>query len=62
MIESIREELGEVPEEVLADGGYNTPDVLEELEKKQKGIRIYTSQGKTSRNIPSCMWILTQPL
>jgi len=50
MIESIKEELGEVPEEVIADGGYNTPDVIEELEKKEKGVRIYTSQGKTSRN------------
>ena len=50
MIESIKEELGEVPEEVIADGGYNTPDAIEELEKKEEGIRIYTSQEKTSRD------------
>jgi len=50
MIESIKEELGEVPEEVLADRGYNNPDLIEAVEKKEAGIQIYTSQEKTSRD------------
>ncbi|MGD1007268.1 MAG: IS1182 family transposase [Ignavibacteriaceae bacterium] len=50
MIESIKEELGEVPEEVLADRGYNNPDLIEAVEKKEEGIKIYTSQEKTSRD------------
>jgi len=39
MIESIKEELGEVPEEVLADRGYNNPDLIEAVEKKEEGSR-----------------------
>jgi hypothetical protein len=50
MIESIKEELGEVPEEILADRGYNNPDLIEAIEKKEAGIQIYTSQEKTSRD------------
>jgi len=50
MIESIKEELAEVPEEILADRGYNNPDLIEAIEKKQTGIQIYTSQEKTSRD------------
>jgi transposase len=50
MIESIKEELGEVPEEILADRGYNNPDLIEALEKEEEGIKIYTSQAKTSRD------------
>ena len=48
MIESIKEELAEVPEEVLADRGYNNPDLIEAVEKE--AIKIYTSQEKTSRD------------
>lgn len=50
MVESIKEELGEVPEEVIADRGYNNPDLIEEVEKKEEGIKIYTSQEKTIRD------------
>jgi len=50
MIESIKEELGEVPEEVIADSGYNKPDLIEEIEKKEKGIRIYVSQPQTLKD------------
>jgi transposase len=50
MIESIKEELGAVPEEVLADRGYNNPDLIEATEKKEKSIDIYISQEKTSRD------------
>ncbi|MHB9012566.1 MAG: IS1182 family transposase [Ignavibacteriaceae bacterium] len=54
MIESIKEELGRAPEEAVADKGYNTPDLIEEIEKKEsaegKDIQIYVSQEKTSRD------------
>ena len=50
MVESIKEELGEVPEEVITDRGYNNPDKIEEIENKEKGIQIYASQEITSRD------------
>jgi transposase len=50
MIESIKEELKKVPEEILADRGYNSADKIEALEKKEEGINIYTSQQVTSRD------------
>jgi len=50
IIESIKEELGKVPEEVIADRGYNNLDKIEALEKAEEGIKIYTSQGTTSRD------------
>jgi hypothetical protein len=54
MIESIKEELGEVPEEAIGDRGYNNPDLIEAIEKKEsaegEGIKIYTSQEKTIRD------------
>ena len=50
MVESIKEELGQTPEEVIADKGYNAPDLIEAIEKKEKGIQIYVSQEKTSRD------------
>lgn len=54
MIESIKEELGEVPEEAIGDRGYNNPDLIEVMEKKKsaegEGIKIYTSQEKTIRD------------
>lgn len=50
MIESIKEELGQTPEEALLDNGYNTPDMIEE-EEKEKNIKFYVSQNKkTSRD------------
>lgn len=51
MIESVKEELGQAPEEVIADTGYDTPDLIEKIESSaDKGIRIYTTQRKTSRD------------
>lgn len=50
MIESIKEELGQAPEEALADTGYNTLDLIEKLEKKEEGIRLFVSQETTSRD------------
>jgi len=54
MIESIKEELGEVPEEAIADRGYNNPDLIEAIEKKESTeggtIKLYTSQEKTIRD------------
>jgi transposase len=50
MIESIKEEMKEVPKEIIADRGYNNPDKIEAIEKKEKGINIYTSQQITSRD------------
>lgn len=50
MIESIKEEFGEVPKEAIADCGYNTPDLIEAIEKKEKGIEIYVSQQQTPKD------------
>jgi transposase len=54
MIESIKEELGEVPEEAIGDRGYDNPDLIEAVEKKESagggGIKIFTSQAKTIRD------------
>lgn len=50
MIESIKEEFGEVPKEAIADNGYNTPDLIEAIEKKEKGIKIYVSQQQTQKD------------
>jgi hypothetical protein len=50
MVESIKEELREVPEETIVDRGYNNPDLIEAVEKKDEGINIYASQEKTSRD------------
>jgi DNA-directed RNA polymerase subunit N (RpoN/RPB10) len=50
MIESIKEELGEAPQEALADSGYNTPDLIEALEKQEEGTKVYVSQQKTTRD------------
>jgi len=54
MVESIKEELGRAPEEAIADKGYNTPDLIEETEKKESlggvGIQIFVSQEMTSRD------------
>jgi len=50
MVESIKEELGKVPEEAIVDRGYNNPDLIEAVEKKEEGINIYASQEKTSRD------------
>lgn len=50
MIESIKEELGRVPEEIIADSGYDNPDLIEEIENKEQDIQIYTSQQRTTRD------------
>jgi len=49
MVNSIKEELGEVPEEAIADTGYDTPDKIEAIEK-QEAISVYVSQRKTVRD------------
>lgn len=50
MIESIKEELGQRPEEAIADKGYNKPDLIEKLEKDEKGIKLYVSQEITRKD------------
>ncbi len=50
MIGSIKEELGKAPEAVLADNGYNAPDMIESLEKKEEEIRIYVAQSSTIKD------------
>ncbi|MDP3831187.1 MAG: IS1182 family transposase [Ignavibacteriaceae bacterium] len=54
MVESIKEELGEAPEEVIADKGYSSLDLIEAVEKKEStnggGINIYASQEKSIRD------------
>ena len=50
MVESIKEELGKTPEEIIADRGYNNPDKIESIERAEEGINIYTSQATTSRD------------
>jgi len=50
MIESIKEELGKVPQEAIADNGYNVPDMIEALERKEEGIKIYVAQSSTVKD------------
>lgn len=50
MIESIKEELGQVPEEIIADKGYSTPDLIEQIEQREPGIEIFVAQEITSRD------------
>ncbi len=54
MIESIKEELGQVPEEAIADRGYNAPDLIEQTEKIEytegKRIETYIPQEITSKD------------
>jgi transposase len=50
MIESIKEELDKVPEEVIADKGYHKPDLIEQIEKKDPGIKIYSPPEKTIKD------------
>lgn len=50
MIESIKEELGQVPESIPVDRGYNNPDVIEKIEKQEDGLQIYAPQEITSRD------------
>jgi len=50
MIESIKEELGKAPLEAIADSGYNTPDLIETVEKKEEGIKVYVNQQPTTRD------------
>ncbi len=48
MIESLEEELGIVPQELLADGGYYNPDLIEKAEK-EKRINCYIPVKKNSK-------------
>ncbi len=47
MLESIKDELGEKPEEMVLDNGYNKLDLIEEVGKKEEDIDIYVAQNKT---------------
>ncbi|MFH1197738.1 MAG: transposase [bacterium] len=50
MVESIKEELGEVPEEAIADKGYNKLDLIEKLQNEEEGLQVYTSQSTSKRD------------
>lgn len=50
MMKSIKEELGEAPKETIADRGYNTPDLIEALEKQERETQVYVSQQKMTRD------------
>lgn len=50
MLQSIKEELGRLPDEAILDKGYYNPDVLEKLEDEEKQICIYTPTEKTKRD------------
>lgn len=50
MIESVKEELGEAPEEAIADKGYYTPDLIESIEKKEEGINLYVAVPKSKKD------------
>ena len=39
MIGSLKEEYGDVPDEALVDNGYNKLDLIEEVEKKEPGLK-----------------------
>ena len=47
MIGSLKEEYGDVPDEALVDNGYNKLDLIEEIEKKEPGLKLYVPQQKT---------------
>jgi transposase len=49
MIESIKEEVSEVPKEVIADNGYNSADLIESIEKEEE-IEIYVSQQQKPKD------------
>lgn len=50
IIDSLKEDLGDFPEEAIAENGYNNPDLIEAIEKKGEGIEIYVSQRKTLKD------------
>ena len=50
MIESIKEELGKVPQEAIADNGYNKPDLIESLESRDEEIKLYVAQSNTIKD------------
>jgi transposase len=50
MVASIKEELVELPKEIIADRGYNNPDLIERIEASEEDVQIYTSQEKTLRD------------
>jgi len=50
MLESIKEELGKVPQEAIADNGYNALDMIEALENKEEGIKLYVAQSSTVKD------------
>ena len=52
MVESIKEETGEYPEEILADTGYQNPDMIESIENienRNTGIKCYIPTARSQR-------------
>lgn len=49
MLESVKEELGKAPNQIIVDAGYNNPDKIEQLEKKGE-TEIYASFQSTGRS------------
>ena len=50
MVNSIKEESNEVPEEALADTGYGTQDLIQEAEQREKGLKVYVPLSITHRD------------
>lgn len=50
MVESIKEEIGELPEEAVMDKGYYKPDTIEQVEIKEPAIKIYVAPKTSSKD------------
>lgn len=50
MVESIKEEIGRLPEEAVMDKGYYKPDIIEQVENKNPGIKLYIAPKATSKD------------
>lgn len=48
MVKSLEEEIGKKPEEIIADSGYNNPDMIERVEKDE-GIKCYIPNVTSNR-------------
>jgi len=46
MVESVKEEIGETPEELIADKGYYNLELIEKLEKENKELTVYVSKPR----------------
>lgn len=50
MVESIKEEIDQLPEEAVMDKGYYKPDIIEQVENKEPGIKLYIAPKATSKD------------